>query len=296
MLIRRIKNKIKRIVCKSKSEIVTLNPIDIFLKSNSIPWSEGYSEYKWKLINDSIYDAAILKQFEEENIENGYGRNMDERVIEYPWLFSHLLKEKGTFLDAGSTFNFEEIISHPILENKDIHIYTYYPEPNNFASKRISYTYGDLRVLPFKNNFFDQVVCHSTLEHIDMDNSMYGYELSHVEDVKNKSFEYLKVINELVRVAKPNGKVFLTFPYGKFENHGFFQQFDAEMVEKIEEAVLPFCSIKKSFAKYLHTGWVFSTQAECNDALSYNPHTGKGKGNDNAAHSRAICFLEITKN
>jgi ubiquinone/menaquinone biosynthesis C-methylase UbiE len=29
--------------------------------------------------------------------------------------------------------------------------------------------YGDLRVLPFKDNYFDEIVCQSTLEHIDMD-------------------------------------------------------------------------------------------------------------------------------
>jgi Methyltransferase domain len=295
ILFRIIKKIIKKIGFGFKAEAVVLNPIDIYLSSERIPWTEGYNEYKWKLINEGVNSNEILHDFSNGNLPSSYGIGVDERVIEYPWLISQIPQNEGKFLDAGSTFNFNEIINLPILENKETYIYTFYPESNNYASKRISYVYGDLRSLPFKDSFFDTVVCHSTLEHIDMDNSMYGYELAHVEDVKIKSYEYLKVINELIRVASKAGKVLLSFPYGKFENHGFFQQFDSEMVKKIEDTAQDTCTLKKSFVTYKITGWEFCKQEECDDAVSYNPHTGKGKGNDNAAHSRAICFLELTK-
>jgi Methyltransferase domain len=295
ILFRLIKKIIKKIGFGFKTEAVVLNPIDIYLSSERIPWTEGYNEYKWKVIAEGVNSNEILHNFSNGNITSSYGIGVDERVIEYPWLISQIPKNEGKFLDAGSTFNFNEIINLPILENKETYIYTFYPESNNYASKRISYVYGDLRSLPFKDSFFDTVVCHSTLEHIDMDNSMYGYELAHVEDVKIKSYEYLKVINELIRVASKAGKVLLSFPYGKFENHGFFQQFDAEMVKKIEDISKDTCTLKKSFVTYKTTGWEFCKQVECDDAVSYNPHTGKGKGNDNAAHSRAICFLELAK-
>lgn len=281
----------KQVGAKSKSEM-----IDLYKENGFKPWSAGYNEYKWSLIENAIKSKVILNEFEQQNLTDGYGLGMDERVIEYPWLITRILPGKGKFLDAGSTFNFQEILQHPLLSDKDIYIYTYHPEGNNFSNKRISYVYGDLRELPFKNNFFDQVVCHSTIEHIDMDNSMYGYELSYQQDSRSQSYVYLKVINELKRVVKSGGKVLLTFPYGKFENHGFFQQFNAEMVQRIEDAVVENCSLRKSFVMYEDIGWRFASQNDCNSATSYNPHTGKGKGTDNAAHSRAICFIEIIKN
>ncbi|MCW3107252.1 MAG: hypothetical protein JWQ09_1758 [Segetibacter sp.] len=269
--------------------------IQAYLAANSIPWSDGYHEYKWMLIEQGINDQELLKKIKNIQLPIGYGKNVDERVIEYPWLVAHIPLGGGKFLDAGSTFNFNELLQVPVLQNKDIYIYTFYPESNNFSKDRISYVYGDLRELPFKNNFFDQIVCHSTLEHIDMDNSIYGYELTYEKQRDKKSYDYLKVIKELERVLKPGGKLLLTFPFGEFENHDFFQQFDAEMVQKMTDAISMTCTYKKQFAKYEIAGWRFATEDECNDAKSYNPHTGKGKGDDNAAHSRAICFIEILK-
>jgi len=292
-MIRKVIKKLveKKVKVKSKNEL-----IDGYFAKGAVPWSEGYNEYKWQLIENAINDKLVLREFEFEELSIGYGKGIDERVIEYPWLMAHIPTGKGRFLDAGSTFNFQQILQHPLIENKDIYIYTYYPEVSNFCHKRISYIYGDLREIPFKNNYFDYVVCHSTLEHIDMDNSMYGYELSYQQDSRSQSYDYLKVIKELERVIKPGGKILLTFPYGKFENHGFFQQFDREMVQKIEDAILIKGSFKKYFVKHAISGWQFSCQKDCDDAISYNPHTGIGKGADNAAHSRAICLIEIIKN
>ena len=295
-MISSIKKSIKKLLIKQPKVKSKKELIETYNALGSVPWSEGYLEYKWHLIEGSINNKDILKEFELEQLTNEYGIGVDERVIEYPWLMSHIHSGKGKFLDAGSTFNFQEILRHPIMQEKDIYIYTYYPEENNYIKSRISYIYGDLRELPFKDNYFDQIVCHSTLEHIDMDNSMYGYELAPQQDSHSQSYGYLKVIRELERVLKPGGRILLTFPYGKFENHGFFQQFDKEMVLRLENSISSTCSIKKSFAKYEASGWRFATQAESDDSVSCNPHTGKGKENDNAAHSRAICFIEILKN
>lgn len=88
--------------------------------------------------------------------------------------------------------------------------------------------------LPFKSELFDTIICQSTLEHIDMDNSIYGYDLERRDTMQEKSYSFLKGISELLRILKPEGMLCLTFPYGKFENHGFFQQFDSEMVSESE--------------------------------------------------------------
>ena len=291
-----IKKVIKRILAKPVKTKTKTELIEAYKAGGSIPWSDGYHEYKWQQIEKAIHSDETINQFRKQTLPANFGFGIDERVVEYPWLLSNLQVGAGNILDAGSTFNFSEIIGHPVLENKEIYIYTYYPEENNYSKNRISYVYGDLRELPFKTDFFDQVVCQSTIEHIDMDNSMYGYDLEHQANPRVQSYEYLKVIAELVRVVKPGGKLLLTFPYGKFEHHGFFQQFDAEMLQRIEDAIHATCIYKKSFIKYSKQGWQYATQDECVDVMSYNPHTGVGKGEDNAAHCRAICFLEIVKN
>jgi SAM-dependent methyltransferase len=260
------------------------------------PWSYGYNDTRWELINNTIRNEAHLNQFAQNLIPNQYAIGFDERLVEYPWLFSRLIKLKGQqVLDAGSTFNFPSLVSHPAVQQNHFTIYTFYPEQESFNKQRISYVYGDLRSLPFKDNHFDCVVCQSTIEHIDMDNSIYGYELASNKEVTQKSYEYEKVVHEIVRVLTSNGKLLLTFPYGKFENHGFFQQFDAEMLGRISNYLHQYGQPSTHYFKYTPQGWIISTASDCNDCESYNPHTGKGIGNDGAAHSRAIACIEFVK-
>ena len=295
MIRSRVKSYLKRIFLKEVNQEKPIDKILLYKSKGSIPWSEGYNEYKWQSINAAISNTDFLNNVAKKILPQQFGQYLDERIVEYSWIFSRKLSWRGKFLDAGSTFNFESIISHKFLAHSQSYIYTYYPEQNNFSRRRISYIYGDLRYLPFRESFFDTVVCQSTLEHIDMDNSMYGYELSN-NQAKGKSYEYLTVVEELVRVTRSAGTILLTFPFGKFENHGFFQQFDSEMVDRMLSLISRKCNVSETYFKYLQTGWIFSNRQECCFAESYNPHTGIGKGNDNAAHSRAICCLEITKN
>lgn len=259
------------------------------------PWSYGYNDSRWSLIAASIRDRGLLEQFGKASIPAGYGIGFDERVAEYPWIFSKLQHSKGQLLDAGSTFNFPQIVTAENIKQKALTIFTYYPEPNNFSAQRISYVYGDLRSMCFKNGYFDEVVCQSTIEHIDMDNSIYGYDLPKNENVQTKSYQYLEAVAELVRVTKPKGRFLLTFPYGKFEHHGFFQQFDAEMVQRIFDTLAAQGTFKDEYLLYTTSGWTFATADACRNSESYNPHTGKGKGADGAAHCRAVCCIEFIK-
>lgn len=267
-----------------------------FFKNGQIPWTEGYIAHKEESILLSISDPAILDGFSRKKVPANYGYRLDERIVEYPWIFANLKKGNTIFLDAGSTFNFDYLLNNELIENKEKYIYTFYPEDKSYNHKRISYVYGDLRDLPFKNDFFEEIVCQSTIEHIDMDNSIYGYDLKSTLDiVTNKSYEYLKVVEELLRVLKTNGQLLMTFPFGKFENHGFFQQFDDEMVDRITDKMKDLGSYEFTFFKYLPNGWILTSQEECNDSESFNPHTQIGKKDDFAAHSRAICCMKFIK-
>lgn len=293
-----IRQKIRELILiyrKYKAEKHYQDRLQNYHVNGRVPWSEGYAEYKNEEIKKSIDDQNILNTFYNKRVPENFGIGLDERIVEYSWIFANLKKGKTRFLDAGSTFNFQYLIEHPLIKQKELTIYTYYPEGSNFNENKISYNYGDLRDICYKDNIFEEIVCQSTIEHIDMDNSIYGYALKGTENIQNKSYEYLKVIIELLRVLKSKGQLLLTFPYGRFENHGFFQQLDYEMFSKIIDILQPNGEYESNFYKYVSHGWKYETQIECNDAESYNPHTGKGKNNDNAAHSRAICCIKFLK-
>ena len=292
-MLENIFGKVRRVVIPPEFE--RKRRISIYKRKGSIPWSQGYTEYKTETILNAIKNEDLLSSFRLNSIPEGFGIGIDERVIEYPWLFSHLTNKESLLLDAGSTFNFDYILNQKLIENKKIHICTFYPETPNFNEKGISYVYSDLRVLPYKDNLFDEVICQSTIEHIDMDNSIYGYAPNENKENQTKSFSYLKAIAELLRVVKQKGNLYLTFPFGKFENHKFFQQFDLEMLSKIEDEFSDKGQYTVSFIRYLKTGWVFAKKEECINIESYNPHTGKGKGDDGAAHCRCVCLIKFTK-
>ncbi len=67
------------------------------------------------------------------------------------------------------------------------------------------------------------------------------------------------------------------------------------MLDGILSMISKHGTFELDFFKYLKDGWVFSDQSSCDEALSFNPHTGKGKGTDGAAHSRAICCIHFQK-
>lgn len=267
-----------------------------YINNGCIPWSRGYNVFKTEVISKSINDKNLIELINKNELPNDFGYRLDERVIEYPWILAKLPKTKIKVLDAGSTFNFDYIVNHPLIENKDLTIFTFAPEANNFCDKKISYVYGDLRKMVFKDNAFDFVISQSTIEHIDMDNSMYGYELSFNKDTTRKSYEYIIAVKEMIRVLNTNGTLLLTFPFGKFENHNFFQQLDSEMVNKILNLFKNLGTHEVTFFQYKNDSWNFSNINDVSDLESFNPHTGKGKKDDFAAHSRAIACIEFKKN
>lgn len=271
--------------------------IRTYTNKGRVPWSFGYAEYKTREISRVIEDFSILKRFQAADLPENYGYRLDERIVEYGWIFSRLNGLGQKMLDAGSTFNFEHILNSKEVRARDITIFTFHPEVPSFRSlENVKYVYGDLREMPFPSDSFDLVVSQSTIEHIDMDNSIYGYDLAKNEDVLSKSYDYLLAVKEFNRVLSPNGTLLLTFPYGIFKNYGFFQQFDREMVDRLEELLAKTGVVKKTFAKYYEEGWTFSSQDKCDRCLSHNPSTGEDVGSDGAAHSRSICLIEYSKN
>jgi len=79
---------------------------------------------------------------------------------------------------------------------------------------------GDLCSLPFKDAAFDVVTCISTLEHVGSDNRRYGVGRRLGQGTKRGA------LTELGRVLAPGGRLHVTVPFGEYEDHGWFVQYD----------------------------------------------------------------------
>lgn len=269
-------------------QIVNKFDYAFFIANGKKPWNRGYNVYK----NAQILKAIAQEDFDFNKLPLNYGLRIDERIIEYPWLLYRLPLCEGKLLDAGSTLNFDFILTHKVLESKKIFISTLAPEGNCYWKGCISYIYEDLRETCYKDDFFDWVVSLSTIEHIGLDNTMlYTNDISKTE---NNHGTYLQAIKEFHRILKPGGVLYITVPFGKKKNHGWFQVFDSKEIDNLIEVFSPKSFIESHF-KYEPDGWRVSSRYESKDATCFDIHHQKSYDSDYAAFSRAIVCLEMVK-
>ena len=258
-----------------------------FAHSGMTPHTLGYNAYKAKAIERSITDARVLQQFSNGRLPAGYGYHLDERIVEYPWAFSQLPASARRILDAGSTFNYRHILRADALADREITILTLDREGFISAPQKVSYVYDDLRALPFRDAWFDATVCLSTLEHVGLDNSVFTPDPSKRE---NDPGAFVGAVRELIRVTRSGGRLLLTMPYGKHRSWGWFQVFDARMVQAIVDVVAP-RKVSETYFKYSGSQWQFATRAECDDCDSYVPGMSAERASDGLAFSRGIVAL-----
>lgn len=274
-------------------ELRTLRLITHYKWHGRRPWSLGYTNYKYRFLKDAIFDYGLIAEFAgNEPLPPRFGYRLDERAVEYLWVFSRLKPEHHKILDAGSALNFPYLFESPALEVRKIVICTLAPEPNHYKSDRVSYVYADLRDLIFRDDCFDAVVCISTLEHIGMDNTqLYTHDRSFKE---SRSTDYLRALSELKRVLKPGGKLLITVPFGKRANLGWLQQYDLEMVNGIVEH-FGASSHHLDFFRYENDGWQWSSPECCKDDEYFDIHSASGFTPDYLAAARAVACIELVK-
>ena len=265
------------------------------------PWSRGYSNFKFEYIREAISNQKVMKRFKNrQSLPQGYGYRLDVRVVEHPWVLSRIPHRKGNLLDAGSSLNYKDILEFPSLNNKKIAIINLNPESNCFWHKGISYIFGDIRNLLFQDDSFDYITCISVLQHIGMDNTVF-----YVKDLRYKEekiFDFEKAISELRRVLKKGGKLFITVPFGKYQNLGRLQQFDSHRLSRIIDVFKP-QEHHITYYRYTKEGWNISSEESCRDAEYFDFRTTKyfdkknfrGFDEDSAAASRAVACIEMTK-
>ncbi len=235
---------------------------------------------RW-LIEDQAWSGLFRDGGE---LPAGLGVGFDERVVEYPWLFGRGLR--GRVLDAGSVLNHRHVIE-PLLDRADdLTIVTLAPEVASFNELGVSYLYADLRDLPLRDDWFDEIVCLSTLEHVGMDTAIYGADTPRADDPQE---EAARALRELLRVVSPGGRVHVSFPFGRREDLGWLRQLDRAAVDELFERAGVGRREEVVYA-YTPRGWRRSSAAEAADATYEMTPSGAA---DRAAAARAVLCATI---
>lgn len=287
-------NKIKKTVLQLLENIekVLLNFKKYrYLKSERIPWTTGYNEYKYDTIGEFI-NSRELACFSDKKLPSEYGYRLDERAVEYPWFFARIKDTEKIILDAGSVLNHRQILSAEKLKGRNLYISTLFYEGRPESVPSPSYIYEDLRDMCFRDDFFDAICSLSTLEHIGLDNTkIYTPDQSKKE---NEKHSFLAAVREFRRVLKPEGTLYLSMPFGAYRNHGWFQVFDAEMVNMVVEAFAPESS-DITYFRYEKDQWNFSDEVQCRNDSCLDMRSGDPFEHDYLAFSRSVVCLELKK-
>jgi SAM-dependent methyltransferase len=266
--------------------------MDRYVAAGRIPWSDGYTKFKNQLLAEVLADDAMLDRFAgEQALPAEYAPRLDERVVEYPWVLSRLRSPSGPILDAGSTFLAPLVLDLPFMQGREIVVYTLETDAV-IQRPGVSLVYGDLRTLSLVDDHFSEVVCISTLEHVGMAQSFSYSALRPYADATPD--DALLGLREMRRVLRPGGRLLLTIPFGRREDHGWLQQFDAAGIRRLVEA---FDGEVRSETYYLYQadGWHLADAEACADVSYFNIHATPTIEPDGAAAARAVCCLEIVK-
>lgn len=253
-----------------------------------IPWSEEYVERHTALVARALADPATIRRFAgADELPAGYGVGLDERVVEYPWLLA--AQPAGRALDAGSTLNHAHILDRFLPSLDSLTIVTLAPEPVSFPDRGVNYVYADLRELPFDDRSFDVAISLSTLEHVGMDNSLYSPGAGRAADPEA---DLRRAISELRRVVVPGGRILISVPYGRAEDHGWFRQLDRGDVERMVDA---FEADEHELNVFMYTpgGWRRSDLDQASSAAYRDFHADPKPVADHAAAARAVVCVSM---
>jgi SAM-dependent methyltransferase len=255
-----------------------------------IPWTHAYARQHRELLGSLLDSPEALELVGGGGrLPAGYGRGFDERVIELVWVLGR--RPHGRVLDAGSSLNHAHVLDRVLAVVDELMVTTLVPEEESFPERGISYVYGDFRDLPFRDERFDTVVSISSLEHVGMNNEMYGAEDEGGAEARRG---LAAALAEIRRVLVPGGRLLVSVPYGRRENHSWMRQFDAADVEElIRESGLERARVDV-FA-YAAEGWQISNLEGASEAVYRDYTTDPSPVDDLAAAARAVACIELVK-
>lgn len=256
----------------------------------SKPYTTAYESVRDSFIDFVLGNDALLEAFRSGlRLPAEFGVAMDERVVEYPWVLARLRGGRG--LDGGSALNFAHILDHFAPRFDDLHIVTMFPEAHAFWQRRVSYTFADMRDLPYRDEFFDSVISISTLEHIGMDSSVYGGTAPRAPD---PAIERERTLRELLRVVRPGGQVLITVPFGVYDDFDWQITLGGRELERLVAAAGG-ATADVAYLGYSTDGWNWVEPEIARQSRTYDKRSGAGLGDDLAVGARAVACIELTR-
>lgn len=254
-----------------------------------------FNSIKWDVI------VSLLQRLETNEKTGGMAwadlghsaKFLDERPVEYFEVFNVLKLHAGSnasVLDAGSVLNFQRLV--PFMSSlKKVSIFTLAPEAHNAVGENLSFSYGDLRDMPFENESFHCVVSISTLEHVGLDNTkLYSNTASHKEYNPDSA---TKAVEEMWRVVQKGGTVLISVPYGKAAVYDWLRIFDENALSELYSTT-SWGKVERRFYRNGSNGWTEVDADNCLDAGYSSPLT-EGKYTPNRPGAEAVAILELTK-
>ena len=195
-------------------------------------------------------------------------------------------------MDAGGIFDFSYLLDLPIVQHKSLVIYTLARAGQLSAYDHVSYIHGDLRNTILRDDVFEEIACVSTLEHIGMDNAfLYTSDRRYQE---SRSGDYRQALVEFQRVLAPGGKLYLTLPYGRYQDCGWLQQFDRDMLDDVFRTFNGKL-VSLTFYRYDNDEWAVADQESCDGCVYFDVHHADDPDADYAAAARAVVCAELQK-
>lgn len=149
----------------------------------------------------------------------GDGQWISERIVEIPWVLSRLQPGLRT-VDIGCS---ESIYLGEVIDRVGF-LYGIDTRPCPFRHRKFRFRRLNIaRGTPFRQGFFSQIICISTLEHL----GLKGYGNRRFADGD------LRALAELYRILAPGGRLFVTVPFGRREFHGWFKVYDSRGWERL---------------------------------------------------------------
>ena len=203
-----------------------------------------------------------------------YGVGDSERCVEIPWVLSRFQGEPRV-LDIGYA-NAEprylralDALGIPCLIGLDIAAVS---QPGIFGVA------GDALAPPFRPGTFDLICAISVIEHIGRDNSVYFDRRQTI-----RKFADLEAAASLASLLRVGGRLLVTLPFGRLEDHGWFIQYDLSRITAL--VAMTCCELTAAeYYAYDPYGWSGPLNPATLGEIPYCP--GRGAG--------AVACLELT--
>ena len=203
-----------------------------------------------------------------------YGVDDSERCIEIPWVLSRFQGEPRV-LDVGYAnaepryLRARDALMIPFLVGLDLAA---------TPQSCLLGVAGDALALPFRPTTLNLIFAISVIEHIGRDNSVYGVGEQRAE------LGDLEAARGLASLVQPGGRLLITVPFGRLEDHGWFVQYDLHRIQ----ALVEFSGCELTLAEYYAYGaygWTGPVDPAGLGQVEYR--TGFGAG--------AVACLELTR-